>query len=350
MEDIDRLAADLRALKRSGVNYGDMAEADGDETGPASRFEMPPAPEPEPEPEPEPAAPEIDTRTAEGKLLNRLVERLYGSPSGRTATVSGGLLEQETLNTVRDGLRRGEVDLYAQPIVRLPQRKPRHFECEARVKADGGEFLPPALYEDIVRASGLALPVGDLRLFHTVRLAGTMPGLEPGGYAFCRIPPEILKDRAFFQDFLAWLRDAGDLESRIVFEFREADVIDLDDAGSDALGALVDLGFHLCISQLHNFDVDANQLADGGVRFVKVDVGMLLPAMSDETEFARIRRFKAALDDVRLDLIVTGVANEQLLVELLDLDIEFGQGPLFGDARKGGSALSGLGTRQGRVG
>jgi cyclic-di-GMP phosphodiesterase, flagellum assembly factor TipF len=355
MEDIDRLAADLRALKRSGGYYGDAADLLTDEkpvSAQAGSFDLPAAapPEPEPEPEPEPAAPEIDTGTADGKLLNHLVQRLYDARGGTTATVSGGLLEQETLNAVRDGLRKGDVDLYAQPIVRLPQRKPRHFDCEARLKSNGGDFMPIALYEEIVRASGLTVPVGDLRLFHTVRLAGAMPGLEPGGYVFCRIPPEVLSDRAFFQDFIAWLRDMGDLESRIVFEFREADVIDLDDAGADALGTLVDLGFHLCISQLHNFDVDAEQLVDGGVRFVKVDVEMLLPAMADETEFAHVRRFKSALDDVRLDLIVTGVANEQLLVELLDLDIEFGQGPLFGDPRKSSPTVTAAGTRQGRVG
>jgi EAL domain-containing protein (putative c-di-GMP-specific phosphodiesterase class I) len=76
---------------------------------------------------------------------------------------------------------------------------------------------------------------------------------------------------------------------------------------------------------------------------------MLLPALSDETEFARVRRFKAALDDARLDLIVTGIANEQLLVELLDFDIALGEGPLFGDPRRGAQAPAGMEGRRGRA-
>jgi cyclic-di-GMP phosphodiesterase TipF (flagellum assembly factor) len=136
--------------------------------------------------------------------------------------------------------------------------------------------------------------------------------------------------------------------SSIVFEFREADLINLDEAGAAALGALVDLGFNLCVSQLQNFDVEADQLVEGGVRFVKVDAEMLMPAINDDAETARIRRLKRGLDDAGIDLIVSGIANEQLLVELLDFDVEFGQGPLFGDPRK--AAPQATATVEGRRG
>jgi len=352
MEDIDRLAAELRSFKRSGAYYADTPETPAADdwqpapVAPPQSFESPAAVAPV---EPDPPPPEVDLGTAEGKLLSSLVQRLYKSSGGNTAAVSGSLIERETLNAVRDGLRQGQLDLYVQPIVTLPQRKPRHFDCEARLNSDGGDYMPPALYEDILRANGLSIPVSDILLFRTVQLAGRMSGLEPGGYGFCRIPTASLSDRAFFQDFVGYLRDDGDIVSRVVFEFREADVIDLDEAGADALGALVDLGFDLCIAQLRNFDVDAAQLADGGVRFVKVDAEMLLPAMADEAEFARVRRFKSGLDDARIDLIITGVANEQLLVELLDLDIEFGQGPLFGEPRKSAQAPGAGESRRGRA-
>jgi len=100
------------------------------------------------------------------------------------------------------------------------------------------------------------------------------------------------------------------------------------------LGSLVDIGFHLCIDGLRNFDVDAAQLAGGGVRFVKMDAATLAPAITVESEGLKLRRLKAGLDAAGIDLIVANIANEQLLVELLDFDIGFGQGPLFGDARK----------------
>ncbi|MGD8810752.1 MAG: EAL domain-containing protein, partial [Gammaproteobacteria bacterium] len=358
MEDIDRLAADVRTLKRASA-FPAAAAPPPFEAPPAFDSSAVPArargpeperePEPESEPEPEVPAPDIDTGTAEGRLLHALMQRLHGDADGNTASLSGSLIERETVESVREALRRDLLDLYIQPVVTLPQRKTRHVDCEARVLSEGGDYMPPALYENIVEAAGLTLPVRDTLLFRTVQRAADVRQLDPGGYAFCHISPEILSDERFFKDFVAWLRGAGDLTSRVVFEFCEADVVALDEASADALGTLVDLGFHLCISQLQNFDVDAEQLADGGVRFVKVDAEMLLPALGDDTEFTRVRRFKSALDDVRLDLIVTGIANEQLLVELLDLDIELGEGPLFGDPRRGAQVPAGVEGRRGRA-
>ncbi len=253
---------------------------------------------------------------------------------GKTTVVSGSLIEREILSSVRDSLRHSQVELHLAPVVTLPQRKQRHFDCTLRIALERGEVLAPVQYESIIRDNGLTLAVDDMLLFRTVQLVGKSQKSEPGGYYFCRVSPGSLSDRAFFDDFLAYLRDADDLTSCLAFEFREEDLIDLDDAAANVVGSLVELGFHLCIEGLRNFDVDAGQLAEGGVRFVKIDAGMLMPAITGEAEALRLRRLKSGLDAAGIELIVANIANEQLLVELLDFDIEFGQGPLFGEGRK----------------
>jgi len=373
MEDLDRLAVDLRALKRSvSAEHGRVIiepapEDTVPEPHPAQPERDPDAPawanldpivddEPELEvfsesldetPEPATAAPAHAPATAEEKLLAGLVQRLH-APVGTARRAAddpfgsggGSLIERETLDTVRDALEENRLDLYLQPVVTLPQRKEKHQDCDLRIASDGGDFMPPSLYNEILRANGLLQPVENMFLFRTVQMVGRRPSRAAGDYAFCRIQPESLADAAFFRRFADYLLGEDDLVSSIAFEFREADLIDLDDAGAAALGALVDLGFNLCVSQLHNFDVEADRLADGGVRFVKVDVEALMPAIGDEAETARVRRLKHGLDDAGIDLIVTGVANEQLLVELLDFDIEFGQGPLFGEPRRVGGPVA----------
>jgi cyclic-di-GMP phosphodiesterase TipF (flagellum assembly factor) len=175
-------------------------------------------------------------------------------------------------------------------------------------------------------------------LFRMMQLIEAGPAPEPGAYYFCEIAPDILSDRSFIPAFLDYLRSADDLVSRVAFEFREADLIDMDEAGADSLGTLVDLGFHLCVSQLSNVDVEAERLVEGGVRFVKIEAEVPMAAITNDAEAAWMRRFTSALDDAGIELIVTGIANEQLLVEILDFDIEYGQGPLFGDPRKQSAA------------
>jgi cyclic-di-GMP phosphodiesterase TipF (flagellum assembly factor) len=43
-----------------------------------------------------------------------------------------------------------------------------------------------------------------------------------------------------------------------------------------------------------------------------------------------MRALKGALDRVAMDLIVEKIENEEMLKDLLDLQIDFGQGYLFG--------------------
>jgi cyclic-di-GMP phosphodiesterase TipF (flagellum assembly factor) len=371
-EEIERLAVDLRRLKQDEAYFAEAAPAPQKEAPPAppppapapqrtQREVRPPIPDnpaavverpldpPAREPAPRMAGPaqqDPNRLASEVKVLHALVQRLYAAGTagrggdgdarlgGKTAVVAGTLLDREILNGVREALRHGNLELHLHPIATLPQRKHRHFGCTPRILSERGDLLSPGQYEAVLRDNKLTQVVDDMLLFRTVQIAGKARSVDAGGYYFCRVPPGCLSDRAFFDDFLAYLRDADDLVSCIAFEFREADLLNLDDGTADMLGSLVDLGFHLCIDGLRNFDVDAAQLAGGGVRFVKMDATTLAPAITVESEGLKLRRLKAGFNAAGIDLIVANIANEQLLVELLDFDIGFGQGPLFGDARK----------------
>ena len=82
-------------------------------------------------------------------------------------------------------------------------------------------------------------------------------------------------------------------------------------------------------------EIDAEALAELGFHFVKVEAGNLLPE-SDQNEAHstdRIQALKRRLDGAGIDLIVEKIETEQMLVELLDYNIDFGQGYLFGEPR-----------------
>jgi cyclic-di-GMP phosphodiesterase TipF (flagellum assembly factor) len=46
-----------------------------------------------------------------------------------------------------------------------------------------------------------------------------------------------------------------------------------------------------------------------------------------------MRRFKGALDRCAMDLIVEKIETDDMLLDLLDLKIDYGQGYLFGEPR-----------------
>ena len=75
---------------------------------------------------------------------------------------------------------------------------------------------------------------------------------------------------------------------------------------------------------------DYAQLEARRIRFIKVEAGLLLKELKDSGGLRRLKRMKAELDTNGIDMIVEKIESEKQLIELLDLDIDYGQGYLFG--------------------
>jgi cyclic-di-GMP phosphodiesterase TipF (flagellum assembly factor) len=113
------------------------------------------------------------------------------------------------------------------------------------------------------------------------------------------------------------------------------------------MSRLADLGFAFSIDKVTNLDFDFQDMSRSDVRYVKVGAQMLLDEL-DELNGVPILR---SLPDLQapdlsrllrrygLELIVEKVENERQIVDLLDLDIGFGQGHLFGEPRAIRSSL-----------
>src|SRR5688572_15753061 len=85
-----------------------------------------------------------------------------GGPSLPMPPVAEGLDEQEILDLVREGLRENAVELALQPIVSLPQRKRRFFECLSRVRTRDGGVIVPEQYLAVAERHGLVTAIDNL--------------------------------------------------------------------------------------------------------------------------------------------------------------------------------------------
>ena len=282
---------------------------------------------------------------AEVKVLQSLVERLSGN--GRPAAADGAAaigealaprLESEPgearlLDMVRDGLYRDRVDLYLQPIVSLPQRKRRYFECFSRIRAEDGGIIGPEQYLEIAEREGLVNAIDNMLLFRCVQsLRRTQKRKYHVGF-FCNISRHSLGDTAFFHDFIEFMGDNADLAPNLFFEFAQADLAAHDASALDELNRLSDLGFRFSVDQVSRLDLNVTALASRHFGFVKVEAAMLLQRIRQEPPEAGVRDFKALLDQAGIDLIVEKIEGEAELVELLDYNIDYGQGILFGEPR-----------------
>ena len=245
----------------------------------------------------------------------------------------GALSEAETLAILQSALSANRVELYAQPIVSLPQRKRRHFECLSRIRTDENEIVVPGVYVNVAERAGLIAGVDNMLLYRCVQLVRRVQRQNQNLGLFVNISGHTLADARFFREFVSFMAANRELAPSLIFEFAQAHVAGHDAKLRSDLEQLARLGFRFSMDQVSDLNIDVDDLAARRFRFVKIDAARLLAAVRAPDAPFDIKRFKAALDRNAIDLIVERIESEETLVELLDYNIDLGQGYLFGEPR-----------------
>ena len=237
------------------------------------------------------------------------------------------------LDIVRDGLRQDRVDLYLQPIVSLPQRKRRSFECFSRIRAADGTMILPEQYIGIATENGLITAIDNMLLFRCVQLLRKTQQQNYATAFFCNVSPHTIADRGFFQEFIDYLESCPELAPCLVFEFSQDEFRQFAPEAIEDLRRLAAVGYRYSMDQVTDMQFDVRNLVEKNIQFVKIEGEMLQSLIDPDGGLAGVGALKQTLDSAGIDLIVEKIETEQMLVELLEYSIDFGQGYLFGEPR-----------------
>jgi cyclic-di-GMP phosphodiesterase TipF (flagellum assembly factor) len=248
-------------------------------------------------------------------------------PPGFMPPVAENLERETVLDIVRAALRDDRIDVVLQPIVSLPQRKRRFYECFSRLRTEGGAMILPEQYIALAEGAGLITAIDNMLLFRCVQLVRKIHSRSESIDFFCNISPHTLADANFLTDFIDFLEGNRALAAHLVFEFGQADFARWSEVGAQLLDRLALLGCRFSLDRVEDLDFDAAELATRHVAFIKIEGDLLLEEVEESVGMLR------ALRRHNIDLIVTKVEDEGRLLEILDYDIDFGQGFLFGEPR-----------------
>ena len=282
-------------------------------------------------------------KQAEAAFLNGQMEiaerpRLVAVEGGKAVSAPSGedlrtAEDQEVLGIVHEALRLDRVDVYLQPIVSLPQRKNRYYECFTRIRSEDGTVIGPGQYIEIAEREGLVSAIDNMLLFRCVQLVRRTQRRNYDTAFFCNISRESLSDTGFITDFVDFVSENTDLAPKLFFEFGQADIESAPPITIGNLARLADLGFRFSLDQVRHLNLDLPGLSAKNFRFVKVDAHFFLNDPDNMGIGIAGSDIKKWLDRDGLDLIVEKIEDEKQLVELLDYGIDFGQGYLFGEPR-----------------
>ncbi len=262
------------------------------------------------------------------------IEEEAPAPAGKPfseETLAQRLTEDQVLKLVHAAVKQDRVDLFLQPIVGLPQRKLRFYEMFSRIRIKQGAYLPAADYIDIAHKRDLMPVIDNLLLLRGLQI---IRQTEESGYNrafFFNITSTTLSDPKFMGDLVEFIAQNRILAPRLVFELAQDDLAAMSAADSlPVLDGLAKLGCRFSMDQVRSLALDFRQLEARHIRFVKIDAPLLMEEIKEDGGLQKLRRLKGECDRSGIDLIVEKIETDRQLLELLEIDIDYGQGYLFG--------------------
>lgn len=249
-------------------------------------------------------------------------------PQATPDAIVKNLTDEQVLGLVRAAVKQDRIDLFMQPIVNLPQRKMRFFEMFSRIRIKPQVYLAAERYIEVAIRQDLAPSIDNLLLLRSLQMIRDTG--DDGHAYFCNITSLTLNDPKFMGDLVEFIAQNRDLAPRLVFELGQRDLASISADTLPVLGGLSRLGCRFSMDLVKSISFDYAQLEARRIRFIKVEAGLLLKELKDSGGLRRLKRMKAELDTNGIDMIVEKIESEKQLIELLDLDIDYGQGYLFG--------------------
>ncbi|WP_439633328.1 EAL domain-containing protein [Glycocaulis sp.] len=270
------------------------------------------------------------------ELLNEILQKLEMAGAGPAANVSSSA----RVELIRDALDANRVDLYLQPVVGLPQRRTYFYEGFTRLRDAKGNVVTPAGFLKAAEEHGLIAEVDNLLLLRCVQIVRKLTKSDRRVGIFCNISVRSLTDEEFFPPFLDFLRRNSDLATSLIFEMPQAAFDGRSSVAARHMARLADYGFRFSIDQVSNLNLDLAELQRAGVRFAKVEGVRLIEMAGGHMPVAGREPGTIAPEDIAslfarygVDIIAEKIETEAMVVEILDLDIAYGQGHLFGAPR-----------------
>ncbi len=282
-----------------------------------------------------------EMRGLEGMIQNLSKKFETRLQTVRTASTDAPVDGASILDAVKEALRENRVDLHLQPIVNLPQRRTCFYEGFTRLRRADGKVIMPTEFLAAAERANLLSVIDNMLLFRCVQIVRRLSERDRRIGVFCNIAMSSLEDNQFFSSFLDLMRENRDLAHAMIFEISVRSFRQRSDVASTNMARLRELGFRFSLDKGDGLNFDLPELQAAGVKFLKINGERLLEELTPggERPISAITRDISPEDVPALfvrygiDLIAEKVENEKSVIEILEFEIPYGQGHVFGAPR-----------------
>jgi cyclic-di-GMP phosphodiesterase TipF (flagellum assembly factor) len=276
-------------------------------------------------PDPEPNEPPFSAENAGMVVAPRPAASANEPASSRSPA--------QILTALKNAVEQNRIDIYLQPMVTLPQRKVRFYEAVTRLRDDKDQVLAADDFISIAEAAGLIGRIDHMVMLRCVQVLRRLMVRNKDVGVFCNVAAASLGNPTTFAQCLDFLEANRALAPSFVLEFKQATFRNLGPVEIEHLAALAQRGFRFSIDHVTDLRIEPRELADRGVRFIKVPAALLLDQRQTSASDIHPSDLSDLLGRFGIDLIAERIEGERAVVDLLDYDVRFGQGFLFAPPR-----------------
>jgi cyclic-di-GMP phosphodiesterase, flagellum assembly factor TipF len=274
------------------------------------------------------------------------------APAAIIAEPAASPSQAQVLAAIKNAIEENRLDLYLQPMVSLPQRKVRYYEAVTRMRDGRDQIITADDFVGIAEAAGLIGRIDHMVMLRCVQVLRRLMVRNKEVGIFCNVAAATLGHPATFAQCLDFLEANRALAPSFVLEFKQATFRNLGPTETEHLAALAQRGFRFSIDHVTDLRIEPRELADRGVRFIKVPAALLLDQRQSSGSDIHPSDLSDLLGRFGIDLIAERIEGERAVVDLLDYDVRFGQGFLFAPPRplrpEGASATGGAPAGRGQ--
>ncbi|HMD73516.1 MAG TPA: EAL domain-containing protein [Steroidobacteraceae bacterium] len=236
-------------------------------------------------------------------------------------------------DAIRDAMDSNRIDLYLQPIVTLPQRKVRYYEAMPRLRNKTGDILSASNFVPHAESGGLMPQIDLLVIFRCIRVLRRLLLKNRQIGLFCNLSSTTLTDGSVFPRLLDFMAANRAIAPSLLFQFTHGAVRDMGTIEHESLAALSEHGLRFSMDHVTSLHFEPGELAKRGFQYIKVHADMLLKTVRPAPTDVHPASLSDLLGRFGIDLIVDRIEHEGSVIDLLDHDVRFGQGPLFSPPR-----------------
>ena len=215
------------------------------------------------------------------------------------------------------------------------------YESFSRLRDESGRMMMPAEYLPAAEPEGLVSAIDNLLLFRCVQIVRRLAKQDRKVAIFCNISLASLADEVFFPQFLEFLSENRDTAGGLIFELGQAAYEARGAVEARNMAKLADMGCRFSLDKVSDLSLDFADLSRSDVKFVKITAGVMLEQLqeTDGRLTLKSQRDIEAVDFAALalrygvEVIAEKIESERQVVDILDLDVGYGQGHLFGEPR-----------------